>query len=291
MPYCRKQQRACWSCHICFWVSAGGCRAKLQLKLIRRLQNMSCFLTSWYPTRPCLGSAPLLMANCLRFLHQALAGSVTLEIIFKRLLSYGSLSAAQDTIVWDPFFTKAPEFLQMSLKELFGIKHPKSWIRFERGEIDEGQLFDQFFTDGRSFDGLGLKQAMVSQVLVVPVGARAKTTVQVPTGTCLYLKPTSSKLPSSIVLAGHTITPGGEVEQTDPYFCKLLAILLLLIGLNDGADAGIQLQIYRWHGAAACTNTRNEDTHVYHEQLSCLVSPYRCASGPVSIFALAIPLM
>ena len=50
----------------------------------------------------------------------------------------------------------------MTLKELFGVKHPLTWGRFERGEIDENELFEYFFKDGRQFDGQGMKEAMVS---------------------------------------------------------------------------------------------------------------------------------
>ncbi|KAK9789916.1 hypothetical protein WJX73_001873 [Symbiochloris irregularis] len=73
-----------------------------------------------------------------------------------------------DTIVWDPFFTKTPEFLGMTLKELFAVKHPQTWSKFERGEINEAALFKDFFQDGRSFDGAGLKQAMVSSYCYQP---------------------------------------------------------------------------------------------------------------------------
>ena len=47
------------------------------------------------------------------------------------------------------------------LGQLFAVKHPKTWIRFERGEIEEGEMYKDFFTDGRVFDGPAMKEQMV----------------------------------------------------------------------------------------------------------------------------------
>ncbi|OWM72331.1 hypothetical protein CDL15_Pgr018216 [Punica granatum] len=65
-----------------------------------------------------------------------------------------------DTIVRDPFYEDIPAFFGMSLKELIGCKHPTSWIEFEKGLIDEVELAQNFFKDGRPFDLEGLKTCM-----------------------------------------------------------------------------------------------------------------------------------
>lgn len=61
-----------------------------------------------------------------------------------------------DTLVYDPFHEEIPGFFGMSLEELFGHKHPDAWIRFERGELDEGEFLASFFADGRAFDHAAL---------------------------------------------------------------------------------------------------------------------------------------
>ncbi|VAH94380.1 unnamed protein product [Triticum turgidum subsp. durum] len=85
-----------------------------------------------------------------------------------------------DTVVRDPFYHHIPSFFQfstrpyslflslvyrypfiMSMKELLESKHPTSWSEFEMGLINEGQLAEKFFNDGRSFDLEGLKACMV----------------------------------------------------------------------------------------------------------------------------------
>ena len=38
----------------------------------------------------------------------------------------------QDTVVKDPFYEKVPEFFNMSLKELYSVKHPTAWVEFEK---------------------------------------------------------------------------------------------------------------------------------------------------------------
>lgn len=67
----------------------------------------------------------------------------------------------QDTLVWDPFYTEMPEFFDMKLPDLLKQKHPSAWPEFERGEIDEDELFRKFFKDGREIDGPGLIRQMV----------------------------------------------------------------------------------------------------------------------------------
>lgn len=63
-----------------------------------------------------------------------------------------------DTLVSDPFFRHMPEFFGLSLEQLIEQKHPSAWVEFERGEIDEAQLAQKFFKDGRAFDMAAFKE-------------------------------------------------------------------------------------------------------------------------------------
>jgi HAD superfamily hydrolase (TIGR01509 family) len=63
-----------------------------------------------------------------------------------------------DTLVSDPFFRHMPEFFGLSLEELIEQKHPTAWLEFERGEIDEAELAEKFFQDGRAFDLSAFKE-------------------------------------------------------------------------------------------------------------------------------------
>ncbi|CAN1132175.1 Flavin mononucleotide hydrolase 1, chloroplatic [Linum perenne] len=65
-----------------------------------------------------------------------------------------------DTVVRDPFYEDVPSFFGMSMKELIECKHPTSWMEFEKGMIDEMELYSKFFKDGRPFDMEGLKSCM-----------------------------------------------------------------------------------------------------------------------------------
>ena len=67
----------------------------------------------------------------------------------------------QDTLVWDPFYTEMPEFFDMKLPDLLKQKHPSAWPEFERGEIDEDELYRKFFKDERPINGAGLIRQMV----------------------------------------------------------------------------------------------------------------------------------
>ena len=51
--------------------------------------------------------------------------------------------------------------------QLFAVKHPKTWMRFERGEISEEEMYTDFFTDGRSFDGPAMKEQMVAPTATI----------------------------------------------------------------------------------------------------------------------------
>ncbi|KAJ6824739.1 uncharacterized protein M6B38_380105 [Iris pallida] len=66
-----------------------------------------------------------------------------------------------DTLVRDPFYNDIPQFFKMSMKELLECKHPTAWVEFEKGQIDEIELANKFFKDGRPFDLEGLKECMV----------------------------------------------------------------------------------------------------------------------------------
>lgn len=70
--------------------------------------------------------------------------------------------SVQDTIVEDPFFHHMPRFFNITFHDLLAAKHPTAWVEFENGSITEDELLAKFFKDGRSFDGPGLVQHMVS---------------------------------------------------------------------------------------------------------------------------------
>ncbi|CAL1361788.1 unnamed protein product [Linum trigynum] len=65
-----------------------------------------------------------------------------------------------DTVVRDPFYGDIPSFFGMSMQELLECKHPTAWMEFEKGMIDEMELYSKFFKDGRPFDMEGLKSCM-----------------------------------------------------------------------------------------------------------------------------------
>lgn len=75
------------------------------------------------------------------------------------------LDNLQDTLVWDPFYTEMPEFFDMKLPDLLKQKHPSAWPEFERGEIDEDELYRKFFKDGRNINGAGLMRQMVRSIV------------------------------------------------------------------------------------------------------------------------------
>ncbi|GAX82437.1 hypothetical protein CEUSTIGMA_g9865.t1 [Chlamydomonas eustigma] len=65
-----------------------------------------------------------------------------------------------DTIVVDPFFKEMPKFFGMTFDDLMKCKSPTAWPAFERGEINQDELFRQFFNDRRNFDGPELVKTM-----------------------------------------------------------------------------------------------------------------------------------
>ena len=56
------------------------------------------------------------------------------------------------TLVHDPFVDTVPGFFGLTLEQLFEVKHPDAWVRFEHGEMDEPSYLRSFFADGRAFD-------------------------------------------------------------------------------------------------------------------------------------------
>lgn len=61
----------------------------------------------------------------------------------------------------DPFYHSVPKFFDLSFSELLKVKHPDKWILFEKGEVDESDLMQNFFLDQRSFDHAAFVDMMV----------------------------------------------------------------------------------------------------------------------------------
>lgn len=72
------------------------------------------------------------------------------------------------TLVHDPFFVEVPRFFGVDLRTLIATKHPTAWVDFELGAIDEEQLAQRFFADGRLLDVTGLKRAMLDAYAFLP---------------------------------------------------------------------------------------------------------------------------
>ena len=68
-----------------------------------------------------------------------------------------------DTLITDPFYQHMPNFFSMSFDELLQTKHPTAWVSFETGDIEEEELFTNFFADGRQFDGPALVEYMIDK--------------------------------------------------------------------------------------------------------------------------------
>jgi len=65
-----------------------------------------------------------------------------------------------DTLVYDPFRSELPAFFGLSLGELIALKHPRSWLEFELGAIDEPTALGRLFLDERAFDHQALRACM-----------------------------------------------------------------------------------------------------------------------------------
>ncbi|MEM9459241.1 MAG: HAD family phosphatase [Myxococcota bacterium] len=72
------------------------------------------------------------------------------------------------TLVHDPFYEEIPRFFGMTLPELIAVKHPRAWVDFEHGHIDEATMLARFFADGRAVDGPGLKRTMEQAYRFLP---------------------------------------------------------------------------------------------------------------------------
>ncbi len=64
------------------------------------------------------------------------------------------------TLVSEPFLTAMPQFFGMPLEQLRQEAHPTAWVDFEKDLMTEQQFCDQFFTDGRPVDRLGLRKCL-----------------------------------------------------------------------------------------------------------------------------------
>lgn len=64
------------------------------------------------------------------------------------------------TLVYDPFYIELPRVLGMSFDEMLAAKHPTAWAEFERGERTEQEFLDDFFADGRIWEGHRMKACM-----------------------------------------------------------------------------------------------------------------------------------
>jgi FMN phosphatase YigB (HAD superfamily) len=96
-------------------------------------------------------ASPTRTSRSSRLLGSKVFGTAPKEIL---------LLDVMDTKVVDPFFKEMPKFFGMTFDELMKSKSPTAWPAFERGEIDQDELFKQFFNDRRSFDGQALVKAM-----------------------------------------------------------------------------------------------------------------------------------
>ena len=72
------------------------------------------------------------------------------------------------TLVRDPFFEEMPAFFGLSLKELLDVKHPRAWVDFEHGHIDEAECMGSFFLDKREFDVAAFKRHVASGYAWLP---------------------------------------------------------------------------------------------------------------------------
>ncbi|MBI4853161.1 MAG: HAD-IA family hydrolase [Acidobacteria bacterium] len=70
-----------------------------------------------------------------------------------------------DTIVIDPFYAMFPKYFNMTLEELYKIKNPNNWPKFEVSKISEKQYFEEFFLPNSGYkleDPEKLKSAIFS---------------------------------------------------------------------------------------------------------------------------------
>ncbi len=67
-----------------------------------------------------------------------------------------------------------PAYFGMTLKELIAVKHPTAWMRFEKGETTQEDLFRDFFKDGRSFD----HQRFLAAVVISSISQAGKLSMK-----------------------------------------------------------------------------------------------------------------
>ncbi len=72
------------------------------------------------------------------------------------------------TLVRDPFFDEMPGFFGLTLEELLAQKHPRAWVDFEHGHIDEAACMERFFLDGRTFDVAAFKRHVAAGYAFLP---------------------------------------------------------------------------------------------------------------------------
>ena len=65
------------------------------------------------------------------------------------------------TLVYEPFYEVVPASLGMTLEDLVPQLRRNAWVDFEHARTDEATFLSRFFADGRSFDHVAMKGAMV----------------------------------------------------------------------------------------------------------------------------------
>lgn len=65
-----------------------------------------------------------------------------------------------DTLVFDPVFELLPRLFDESSDKLWELADKESWPAFERGEMNESEYFEKFFTDRRPFPAAEFKAGM-----------------------------------------------------------------------------------------------------------------------------------
>ncbi|MGF1466128.1 MAG: HAD family hydrolase [Sandaracinaceae bacterium] len=72
------------------------------------------------------------------------------------------------TLVYDPFHEVMPSHFGMTLDELLAVKHPRAWVDFERGRLDEETFLRRFFADERPYDTAAFRAAVRSAYRFLP---------------------------------------------------------------------------------------------------------------------------
>lgn len=87
----------------------------------------------------------------------------------QRLIRPVVISDVLDTLVVDPFFNGMSSFFKFeSMKQFMEAKSPNVWVDFELGRIDEKQVGELFFKDGRLVDVNELKIFLRNSYKLVP---------------------------------------------------------------------------------------------------------------------------